>query len=381
MHVALVNRLAGIHRGGGEVYDISLAAALGRAGERTEMITGRPLLAAVRRLPQGQEATYVRSPYLRSLAHRLGRAGWRLFDQDLRWFENGAAKVLSSRKPRPDIVQVTGLPDLALRLESDLGMNVVLLFPGPPSMRHERSIKAMRNVAGVGAVTPYLRENFRQDVHDMSAGVETGLFKPGAPRLRDNLGIPASAPLALFAGRLVPLKNIPLLLEVFAGIRKALPAARLLVAGDGPDRSVLRGAASKAGLTVARSGREGAAVVHVPELPHDRMPSCYSGADLLLLTSVNESFSLVALEAMACGVPVVAPRVGYLPSLVPDGAGGVLYAAGDASACVAFCLDILRDPARRRTMGEAGRKAALERHSWDAVAADFRSLYGRVLSA
>lgn len=381
MRVTFVNRLAGIHMGGGEVYDLCLAAALARAGDEVDLITGKPLIATGKPVGAGLEVTYVRTPYLRSVAHRMGRAGWRLFDRDLRWFEKGAARLLSERRKRPDIVQVTGLPDLARRLERDHAMDVVLLFPGPPSPRHQETIRSAKNVVGVGAVTPYLRQNFREDVHDMSAGVDTEIFKPGAPRLRDAVGIPAGAPLVLFAGRLVPLKNIPLLLQAFAEIRSEIPSARLLVAGDGPERSALRAGAARARLAIGRAGDASADVIHVPELAHEEMPSCYAGADLLLLTSVNESFSLVALEAMSCGVPVVAPRVGYLPRLVADGVSGALYPAGDRAACVASCAALLRDEEARRSMGAAGRRIALERHSWDAVAAEFRTMYGKILAA
>jgi glycosyltransferase involved in cell wall biosynthesis len=374
MRVTLVNRLAGIQQGGGEVYDLSLAAALRRAGTAVEFISGRPLLRSSLPFPEGLPVRLVRTPYLRGLAHRMGGPGWRLLDLDLRLFEAGAERILSREDPPPDVVQITGLPRLARRLEAKHGLRVALLFPGPPSTRNREAIEACGRVIGVGAVTPYLRENFSRPIHHMIGGVDSSLFKPGASPAREELGIPADAPVILFAGRLVPLKNIPLLIEVFSGIRARLGDARLLVVGDGPLRSDLISRATAAGLKAGGPGRD-TDVVLVGEVPHHEMPSWYASAQLLLLASENESFSLVTLEAMACGVPVVAPRVGYLPTLVGEGACGRLYPAGDAAAGAEGALSLLGDPDRRREASEAARQRALERHSWEAVAAEFNDLY------
>ncbi len=381
MRVALVNRLAGIHLGGGEIYDLSLAQALRRAGTEVHLITGRAWMGQALSAPAGLPVRHVRTPYLRGLAHRLGRAGWRLFDQDLRLFERAALRELGGMTPRPDLVQVTGLPDLAVRIEEELGLPVLLLFPGPPSERHREAIRRARHVAGVGAVTPYLREQFPREIHDMTAGVDAALFRPGAPSLRGRLGIPEEARVILFAGRLVPLKNLPLLIDVYEEVRREIPESRLLVAGDGPLRSDLLRAAARARIPVGRSGRGKAGLIHAGEIPHDEMPGCYASSDLLVLTSRNESFSLVALEAMACGVAVVVPAVGYLPRLVQEGESGLLYPAGNRDACVDAVLRLLRDPGERRRLGGGGREAALKRHSWDAVAEAFLALYRKMLAS
>ncbi|HXI01804.1 MAG TPA: hypothetical protein VNI57_01380, partial [Candidatus Saccharimonadales bacterium] len=190
MRVTLVNRLAGIQRGGGEIYDLSLAAALQRAGATVDLITGRPLLRQPIALPPDLPSRIVRTPYLRGLAHRLGAPGWRLLDLDLLLFERGAERILRAADPAPGIVQVTGLPRLARRLERRGTSRVVLLFPGPPSPRHREEIRSCRTVAGVGAVTPYLRERFGREIRDMTGGVDAEAFRPGRASLRERLGIP-----------------------------------------------------------------------------------------------------------------------------------------------------------------------------------------------
>lgn len=256
----------------------------------------------------------------------------------------------------------------------------MLLFPGPPSLRNREAILACATVVGVGAVTPYLREHFPRIIHDMTAGVDSSHFKPGVPSAREGLGLPAGSPVVLYAGRLVPLKNIPLLVEIFAAIRKKIPEARLLVAGDGPLRGELISRAARSGLSCAAAPSR-ADVVLAGDLPHEAMPGVYAAADILLLASVNESFSLAALEAMACALPVVAPRVGYLPRLVEDGVTGHLYAPGDVQEGARCAAALLADSGARWRAGSAAREGALARHSWDAVAADFSRLYRDLLAA
>ncbi len=369
------------------MYDLSLAAALRQAGTDVVVVTGRPLFSPPSAPVHEAPARYVRSPYLRGLSHRMGRVRWRVFDLDLRWFERGAFRALAREAPKPDLVQVTGLPRLARRIEKTLRLPAVLLFPGPPSPGHRSEINACRTVVGVGAVTPYLKANFREDVHDMTAGVDTSLFRPGGSEDRSRPRMPSSRPVILFAGRLVPLKNLPLLIDAFSGIREEIPEARLLIVGDGPMRSDLLKGAARAGLRTAARAAKGpswdagaADLVHVGEVPHDAMPSHYAAADLLVLTSLNESFSLVALEAMACGLVVLAPAVGYLPRLIEDGVSGALYPAGDRRSLVERAVGLLRDPAGRRAMGAAAREAAVRRHSWVAVASEFSALYRNVLA-
>lgn len=373
MRVTLVNRLAGIHAGGGEIYDLSLARALRGRGVEARLVTGRCLSRAPLPPPAGLPVRYVRTPYLGGAAHRLGRPGWRIQDLDLALFERGAERILAESRPCPDVAQITGMPRLARRLEERHGITTVLLFPGPPSPRHREAIMAAAAVAGVGAVTPYLREHFSREIHDMTAGVDPGLFRPGLPSVRRRMGLDPGTPVILYAGRLVPLKNIPMLVAAFAAVSSAVPAARMLVAGDGPLRSGLLAAAAAAGV----AGR-----VHLAgEIPHTEMPAWYAAADLLLLTSENESFSLVALEAMACGVPVVAPRVGYLPSLIGEEGAGRIYPPGDLAACSAMIRELLEDREAARRAGQAARRRAEERHSWDKVAGEFESLYRKTLAA
>lgn len=177
---------------------------------------------------------------------------------------------------------------------------------------------------------------------------------------RAELALDPAAPVLLWTGRLVEIKRPELALDVARRVAAALPGAALLVAGGGPLR-----AAVEAGTPpcVRFLG------------VRDDAPRLLAAADLALLTSANEGTPVALIEAAAAGVPAVATRVGGVPSVVLDGATGVLAPSGDAAALADAAVTLLRQPARRRALGEAARAHAAERFSTRRLLADLRALY------
>jgi N-acetyl-alpha-D-glucosaminyl L-malate synthase BshA len=111
------------------------------------------------------------------------------------------------------------------------------------------------------------------------------------------------------------------------------------------------------------------------------MTRVLSIADILLLPSELESFGLVALEAMACEVPVVATRVGGIPEVVRDGVDGFLHAVGDVASMAEGCLRLLEDPSLQRTMGESARNRAGHEFSAGQIVQKYEDLYRRTIAA
>ena len=165
-----------------------------------------------------------------------------------------------------------------------------------------------------------------------------------------------------------PVKRAADVIEVFARIRRRVDV-RLVLVGDGPDLS--------RALSLARQLDVASDVTTVGVV--DDVAPFLQAADLLLLPSASESFGLVALEAMASQVPVVASRTGGLPEVVPHGHAGFLLPPGAVEAMAARCVELLTDAKLHRRCGSAGREQA-RNFGCDTVVPRFEAFYQRVLS-
>ncbi len=165
-----------------------------------------------------------------------------------------------------------------------------------------------------------------------------------------------------------PVKRIDDVLAIFFKVREQLPAKMVFV-GDGPERSKAEEICREkdACCDVLFLGKQ----ANVTEI--------LNNAHLLLLPSASESFGLVALEAMGCGVPVIGTSAGGLPEVVTHGETGFLSPIGDVNSMAANALRLLTDEDLRRAMGEAGHSAAREQFSPDSIVNLYEQLYRRLL--
>ena len=166
-----------------------------------------------------------------------------------------------------------------------------------------------------------------------------------------------------------PVKRVRDVFRVFARVREQIPSVLVMV-GDGPDRVDAENEARTLG--VARD------VHFLGKI--DVVAPLLAGADLFVLPSQSESFGLSALEALACGVPVVASRAGGLPEVVREGITGALCAVGDVEGMAQAAVHILGDADRWRTMSAASAADARARFSLDAVVSQYEDLYRRAIS-
>ncbi len=200
----------------------------------------------------------------------------------------------------------------------------------------------------------------------VSNGVDTRLFRPG-PRVsgKDSVTV-------LHVGRLSYEKNIDLLLRAFARIAGDYPAARLTIAGDGPDREALTRLAGELGLSER--------VRFTGFVPHEQLPALYQAADLFATGSTIETQGLVVLEAMACGLPVAGVDALALPEAVHHGVNGFLAPPGDEAALAQHLACLIADAGLRQRMGAASCRLA-ERHSLEQIVAQYEQLYREVAAA
>ena len=164
-----------------------------------------------------------------------------------------------------------------------------------------------------------------------------------------------------------PVKRVLDVIRVFERVLRQLPC-RLLMVGDGPDRGKVEQYCREHGICHAIS--------FIGSLP--LIEEVLVGADLFLLPSESESFGLAALEALSCEVPVIATSAGGLPEVVADGECGFLFPVGDVEGMAKAASLLLADPDRRRAMGAAGRRRAVESFGQTAVVGRYRAIYERV---
>ncbi|HEV7209104.1 MAG TPA: D-inositol-3-phosphate glycosyltransferase [Mycobacteriales bacterium] len=213
-------------------------------------------------------------------------------------------------------------------------------------------------------------------------GVDLEVFRPGeASTARTRLGVPPDGVLLAFAGRIQPLKAPDVLLRAAAGLLARDPAlrGRLVVAiVGGPSGTGLRHPehlqrlATELGITDV--------VRFVPPLPAPELAQIYRAADLVVVPSYNESFGLVALEAQACGTPVVAAAVGGLRTAVADGVSGVLVDGHHPAGWVQVLSDLIGDRPRRRRLG-AGALRHAAGFGWSATAGGVSAVYDEAVEA
>ena len=170
-----------------------------------------------------------------------------------------------------------------------------------------------------------------------------------------------------------PVKRITDCIEIVARINGSdRTRSRLVMCGDGPERQEAEALAARLGIADA--------VTFVGKQPQSRVRDYLSVADLLLLPSQTESFGLVALEAMASEVPVIATRVGGIPEVVEDGETGYLFEVGDVTGMAEAASLLLDDGEKRERMGQRGRVQAVSRFANDKIIPQYENLYRSVIA-
>jgi len=239
---------------------------------------------------------------------------------------------------------------------------------------------AIQQSDGVTSISDYLREATVKDfgierpiktiTNFVNCDVYTP-FKDQAERAKARLHLAApNEAILMHLSNFRPVKRVVDVVKVFAQVVREVPA-RLVLVGDGPDRSAAEWLAHDLGIQsrIHFLGKQ--------ERVHELLPL----ADIMLMPSELESFGLAALEAMACKVPAIATRVGGVPELIDDGETGLLYAVGDVEAMAEGAIGLLKNPDRLQAMRDAARKTAQKRFCSTLVVPQYVKYYEQVLAA
>ncbi|MBE3024657.1 glycosyltransferase [Janthinobacterium sp. GW458P] len=228
---------------------------------------------------------------------------------------------------------------------------------------------SLRRASAIVVPSAFLARLFEQHgltAHIVPNVVDLARFAPAAAAAE---AAPAGGPRILVARHLEALYDNASAVRAFALVRQAYPAARLVLAGGGPQRAAL--------ARLARSLGVHDGVRFAGPVDNAAMPALYQASDIVLNPSLADNMPNSVLEALACGVPVVSTNVGGIPALLQHDRTALLVPPGDAPAMAQAIVALLREPARARALAQAG-LALAARHDWRTVAPLLATHYRRI---
>jgi len=384
VHTCPLAALGGKETGGMNVYVREVSRELGRMGVFVDVFTRsqNPTIPRVVSLGEGARVIHLaagdEAPMAREAIHEHldefveGVEAWRIagsIDYDLihahYWLSGVAALTLKARWSVPVLQMFHTLG----RLKNRVARSADELEPAIRLDEETRIVSGADRIVAANVVerAELLRDYAAPDsrVAIIPCGVDTDLFVPGdRGQARRRLGLD-DRPLLLWVGRLAPIKGLDTLLDAIAQLPTTDGRVRLLVVGGDADEPT-NGHEASLRRRIERLGLEDS-VQFVGPQPQSVLPLYYAASDVTVLPSYYESFGMVALEAMACGSPVIASRVGGLVTTVRDGVTGFLVPDSDVRALAERIGSLLADPDLRWRIGREGVRWAAQ-HRWPCVA-------------
>ena len=395
-HASPLAALGGVDAGGQNVHVAALSAALARRGHHVTVYTRRDAADLPGRVRI--------SPRLEVVHIQAGPASHVPKDELLPYMGELASGISRDWERRPpDLVHghfwMSGLAALAAARHGSAGVHI----PVVQTFHALGSVK--RRHQGIADTSPFERQRLEPSV-GLSADCIIATCSDEAFELKA-MGIPPEkisiAPcgvdLDLFpgsgpadkrerthrilsVGRLVPRKGVEVVIQALPLLRNAgFQDVELLIVGGGGDATMTEADGEARRLLAVASELD--VRQHVSfrgQVPREAMPGIFRSADAVVCTPWYEPFGIVPLEAMACGIPVVAAAVGGLRDTVVNHRTGLHVPPQDPHATAGALAHLLADPGLRQELGRAGQERARARYSWDRVAAETEKAYLQTLT-
>lgn len=380
MKVLILHSELGVLRGGGENFTRNLFVAFAKRGHdvAAAFVANRhswypiPLPAHIKPIPMagwwsrklGQEfLSSIGSciPFTSQLRAEWDRVQAALCWRTIRWhdqrFQRHIEDTFSRHWEDFDVVYVHG--NVTLANEVARYRPTVLRLPGPVTAELAPVLRSVHAVCANGDALAHIRTFLGEHAIELPIGLDSHVFKPGLTSMRAALGWTEQHLVVGYVGRLAHVKGVDLLATAFREISQDVIDTRLLVVGSGEEEGKMRSILTK---ELAHG------IAHIePYVNHEQLPQWYRVMDLLVMPSRYENFSNTVLEAMACGVPVLASDVGGNRTLAETGTGW-LFKPESVSALSACLRSLIENRREMKTRAELGARYVQERYSWAASA-------------
>ena len=373
LNITIINRMMLTHFGGGENFDLNVAREMRRRGHNVKILTGKTFVRRAKPPEDVYSFEIETAPFIHvaHLSNKLGNTN------KLRWFASSLCINLDylsfelsvfkklKKDNWTDVYHICGLPRLASWIYKKLKKPVVVWWPGVPSRLARRYLdKYPVNVAG-GDVYPKIK-NWCNNARYVEIGVDTEFFKP----LESKSAF--SEIKFLFVGRLIKIKNLPFLLKGFKKVLEKHCNVSLYIVGDGEEKPKLE--------KLVKEWRIDNKVKFYGHLYKEKLLKMYQSADVFVITSEYENFPNVVLEAMACGLPVIATSVGGMIKQVKEGQTGFLVPLNDETVLSERMGFFIKNLDKIIEFGKRARDFVVKNFSWEVTGDRLEEIYTELVN-
>ncbi|PWR71772.1 GT4 family glycosyltransferase PelF [Methanospirillum stamsii] len=224
----------------------------------------------------------------------------------------------------------------------------------------------LQNADAIVALTDNMRQKMNEildrEIYIIPNGIDLNSFHAISPYSmleKDKINI-------IFIGRLHPVKGIQYLIKAIKQVHEKIPQVRLVLIGEGEQRKSLEDLVERLGIEDC--------VIFFGSIPNNRIPDILNRADIFTLSSLSEGFPTVILEAMACGIPIVASRVGGIPDIMQNGVNGYLVEPKNPDDIAKKILDLLQHDDLRQEISQ-NNKTHVKVYGWEKIALRFENIF------
>jgi glycosyltransferase involved in cell wall biosynthesis len=395
-----------LYAGGGSVlYTRRLAEEMARRGHTVTLVTDRPLEPPRHPEPPPTGVslrTLERDPRVEAAAcRRLALADRRGFYRFAQWlYRSGKQQLLAAGPWCPDLAEPRNFADAEVFVLVNSGSTAFgealrhtlawrsgqiraalpLFHPQEAFARYEHHDTVHLQVDWVGTLSDYeraflIQRGWPEEVIDTLGAGSDELPPPGFS-FREKFRVPEAAPLVLFVGRKIHNKGLPHVIQAMDSVWRAFPEARLVLLGYSHNPP-----AWLEDLLAQAQPPAPDRVINLDDASEADREAALAACDLLAAPSISDSFGIVYLDAWRHAKPVIACRDTCCETFIEDGRTGLLVPFGDVPAIGEALLALLREPARARALGEAGRQVWRERFQWSQVADRFEAGLRKIAAA